>query len=249
MHRYSALCFALAVWLCSCGGSPPAPAPSSEGPATASGGGRHRHRHRGARAIPNNGAPETGKFDFYVLSLSWSPGFCATAAGRNDPAQCGGDRHFAFVLHGLWPQYDRGGWPQSCTNEPMDQSLIEPMLAIMPSPVLVEHEWEKHGTCSGLSPKDYFDDAAEAFKSIAIPSPYLSPQREIVVSPQRLHDDFAAANPKIGDAGFVVLCSGNGRYLQEVRACLSPDLEGRACNDEALRAACKSDDVIMRPLR
>src|SRR5215212_5317363 len=49
-----------------------------------------------------------GEFDFYVLSLSWSPSFCDAASergnsGRNQQAQCGG-RPFSFVVHGLWPQ-------------------------------------------------------------------------------------------------------------------------------------------------
>ena len=69
------------------------------------------------------------------------------------------------------------------------------------------------------------------------------------MSPEQLQRDFAAANPKIGDQGFVVLCSGNGRYLQEVRACLTEDLEGRRCNGEVLRDACKSNQIVMRPVR
>jgi ribonuclease T2 len=53
-----------------------------------------------------------GEFDFYVLSLSWSPSFCEAASergnsGRSQQAQCGG-RPFSFVVHGLWPQYERG---------------------------------------------------------------------------------------------------------------------------------------------
>ena len=53
-----------------------------------------------------------GEFDFYVLSLSWSPSFCEAAAergntGRSQQAQCG-ERPFSFVVHGLWPQYERG---------------------------------------------------------------------------------------------------------------------------------------------
>jgi len=131
----------------------------------------------------------------------------------------------------------------------MDESLVNGMLAIMPSPELVAHEWEKHGTCSGLSPKDYFAEAAEAFESIQIPAQYQNPRQQITVNPDRLRDDFAAANPKIGKPEFVVLCSRNGRFLQEVRACLTPELDGRACNAEVLRDACESDETIMRPLR
>src|SRR5664279_6001869 len=50
-----------------------------------------------------------GEFDFYVLSLSWSPSFCEQASERGNGgrsgAQCGG-RPFSFVVHGLWPQYE-----------------------------------------------------------------------------------------------------------------------------------------------
>src|SRR5215469_4679314 len=56
-----------------------------------------------------------GQFDFYILSLSWSPSFCAGAAergARNANVQCG-PRPYSFVVHGLWPQYDKG-FPEYC---------------------------------------------------------------------------------------------------------------------------------------
>ena len=57
-----------------------------------------------------------GEFDFYVLSLSWSPSFCEEASERGNEgrsqAQCGG-RPFSFVVHGLWPQYEHG-FPEYC---------------------------------------------------------------------------------------------------------------------------------------
>lgn len=191
----------------------------------------------------------TRPFDFHVLSLSWSPGFCATQAGRNEPLQCGPERRFAFVLHGLWPQFEKGGWPEDCSTAKVSGELVDSMLAIMPSPKLVRHEWEKHGTCSGLPPEGYFDEATKAFSSVRIPAQYQAPQRQISVDPVQLHQEFAEANPGIGAEGFVVLCSGNGRYLQEVRACLRTDLKGRACNREVQRDACRSKQVVMRPLR
>ena len=59
---------------------------------------------------------EPGKFDFYVLALSWSPSYCEAAQAR-DPSrkagvECSG-RPFAFVVHGLWPQYEKG-FPSYC---------------------------------------------------------------------------------------------------------------------------------------
>jgi ribonuclease T2 len=220
-----------------------------------SGGRRHKHHNRGPRGqapaatASSQPAGTSGTFDFYVMSLSWSPGFCATAAGKNDPLQCGGQRNYAFVLHGLWPQYEQKGWPENCSTESVDQTTVQSMLNIMPSPKLVEHEWEKHGTCSGLSPHDYFEEATEAFENIKIPQQYQAPKSTITTSPAKIAEDFIAANPKFGAQGFSVLCSSNGRYLQEIHACLTKELEGRSCNQEVLREACRSDEVILRPVR
>src|SRR5262245_33662096 len=66
----------------------------------------------GSAALAQRGEP--GAFDYYVLALSWSPTYCADGGEeRNDPQCTLGQkgRPYAFVLHGLWPQYERG-WPQ-----------------------------------------------------------------------------------------------------------------------------------------
>ena len=71
-----------------------------------------RHRGGGAASAQDRRQNAPGEFDFYVLSLSWSPSFCEAASergrsGRSQDVQCGG-RPFSFVVHGLWPQYERG---------------------------------------------------------------------------------------------------------------------------------------------
>jgi len=104
---------------------------------------------------------DAGQFDFYVLSLSWSPSFCAAAAeregGHAPTPQCGA-RPYSFVVHGLWPQYDRG-FPEYCQVPAprLDRGIVSSMLDLMPAPRLIFHEWDRHGTCSGLSPRAYSD--------------------------------------------------------------------------------------------
>jgi len=100
---------------------------------------------------------EPGQFDFYVLSLSWSPSFCAAAAerrgGRGTGMQCGA-RPYSFVVHGLWPQYEKG-FPEYCEMPAprLDRGIVSSMLDLMPAPHLIFNEWDKHGTCSGLAPR------------------------------------------------------------------------------------------------
>src|SRR5260370_2286766 len=81
-----------------------------------------------------------GEFDFYVLSLSWSPSFCEEASERGNEgrsqAQCGG-RPFSFVVHGLWPQYEHG-FPDYChpPSPPLHPNTISSLLHLMPAPRL-----------------------------------------------------------------------------------------------------------------
>ena len=101
-----------------------------------------------------------GEFDYYVLSLSWSPSFCEEAEergnGRRSQAQCGG-RPFSFVVHGLWPQYEHG-FPEYCQRPSprLDRNIMTSMLDLMPAPGLIFNEWDKHGTCSGLDERRLF---------------------------------------------------------------------------------------------
>src|SRR5947209_11849087 len=59
------------------------------------------------------GASVPGHFDFYVLSLSWSPGFCDTGGAEKHRGQCNAGSGLSFVVHGLWPQYETG-FPSDC---------------------------------------------------------------------------------------------------------------------------------------
>lgn len=57
--------------------------------------------------------PRGQGFDFYVLSLSWSPSYCEAEGEQANGQQCRAGRPYAFVVHGLWPQYERG-YPENC---------------------------------------------------------------------------------------------------------------------------------------
>src|SRR6202163_2814266 len=78
---------------------------------------------------------EPGQFDFYVLSLSWSPSFCEASGERGTPPQqqCGA-RPYSFVVHGLWPQYERG-FPEFCQQPSprLYHGIMESMLDLMPA--------------------------------------------------------------------------------------------------------------------
>lgn len=196
-------------------------------------------------------AGEPGDFDYYALALSWSPSYCAGPAGRDDGEQCAPGRRFAFVVHGLWPQYDRG-WPQDCyTSERwVPEERIGAMLDIMPFRKLVIHEWRKHGSCSGLSQEAYFAATRALFGRVRIPARYLAPQADIVTTPGQLATDFVKTNRDLTAAMISVQC-GNARdraRLSELRICFDRAGSFIACGtNEAAR--CRARQLVMPPVR
>ena len=192
-----------------------------------------------------------GEFDFYVLSLSWSPSFCEAAtergnSGRSQQAQCGG-RPFSFVVHGLWPQYERG-FPDYCQRPAprLDRNIMSSMLDLMPAPGLIFNEWDKHGTCSGLGERGYFETIRKARAAVKIPAEFLELSEPKTIAPGDLEEAFIKANPGLSSSAISVTC--DSRRLSEVRVCLSKDLQFRAC-EEIDRRACRRDQVLMPPMR
>ena len=193
---------------------------------------------------------QPGQFDFYVLALSWSPSFCEGSrertSQRTDDQQCGA-RPYSFVVHGLWPQYDRG-FPSYCQVPAprLDRAIVGSMLELMPSPRLIFHEWDRHGTCSGLAPQAFFDNVRKARAAIKIPEQYVAIPTALTVAPGDVVDAFVTANPGLSRDGVAVAC--DSKRLNEVRVCLNKDLSFRDCGEIA-RRSCRRDKVVMPPVR
>ena len=192
-----------------------------------------------------------GEFDFYVLSLSWSPSFCEASSergrtGRSTQTQCGG-RPYSFVVHGLWPQYDRG-FPNYCQQPAprLERNLMVSMLDLMPAPGLIYNEWDKHGTCSGLGQRAYFETIRKARAAVKIPADYLDLADPKTLAPAEIEEAFIKANPGLSNTAIAVTC--DSKRLSEVRICMSKDLQFRAC-EEIDRRACRRDSVVMPPMR
>ena len=187
-----------------------------------------------------------GRFDFYLLSLTWSPSYCEAEGGARGDAQCDSGRRYGFLVHGLWPQYERG-FPQDCpTRVAPGEADIRGLSDLMPARGLVRHEWWTHGACSGLSPADYLKTIRAARETVRIPAAFQRIDKYVMVSPAEVEAAFVAANPGLRPGGVAVTC--DGRRLREVRICLTRGLGFRAC-EEVDRRACRADKVVLPPVR
>lgn len=201
------------------------------------------------------------KFDFYVLSMSYQPEFCYQHR-RDDFAGCEAPLEFwrgSLTLHGLWPEFKDGKYPSTCSDEKFNPETVDDLgedrfNTFWPNVKAVdhsrshytfwEHEWTKHGTCTGLSQDEYFDTALKHF----LPSPniirenYGSSVRKADLLRAYSQDDYS----KYGDV--ILVCSGD--FLSEVRICVgrSEDGEGSqriACIPEVVQEGNCGEHIMI----
>jgi ribonuclease T2 len=187
-----------------------------------------------ARAAPI-GRVAARDFDFYVLALSWSPGFCKTPAAPRAGSQCDSGAGLGFVVHGLWPQYEHG-YPEDCPFGARSPSrfALKGAAGLYPSEGLARYEWRKHGVCSGKSPTDYFNDVRRAREAIVVPAPFQNATADQRWTSIDIERAFLAANARLRPGMIGVACRQG--VLQEVRVCLSKNLRDfRACPEVARR--------------
>jgi ribonuclease T2 len=190
---------------------------------------------------------QAGEFDYYVLSLSWTPSWCALEGDARESPQCDAGQGFGFTLHGLWPQFE-AGWPSFCptAERPPSRAQTGAMVDIMGSSGLAWHQWRKHGACTGLSAEEYYLLSREAYERVSRPDVLRQLGREVRLPAEVIEEAFLEENPALADEMLTVTCR-DGR-VQEVRICLTVDLEPRACAPDVARD-CTLRDALFPPVR
>jgi ribonuclease T2 len=194
------------------------------------------------RAWQRHQAAEPGAFDYYLLSLSIAPSFCALSAANRAKQECRAltetdFRRTPLTVHGLWP--NRAGvsvnlQPHDCEGPPLGQLPEETRAELrryMPGgPGLARYEWRKHGTCSGLSPEAYFATLAELARKANETIGAAMRDRGMLGRHLRISDLLSAVADRDQSLApaIVVDCrqpSGGGEALvDEIRVVLSKDL-------------------------
>jgi len=166
---------------------------------------------------------KAGAYDYYLLSLSWAPSFCATPAGRNNPGQCGPQASYGFVVHGLWPQYADGRWPQCCQAVPpvKPSPTVDQVSRVMIGARLLQHEWDKHGSCVTDRQDEYFGRINRAVSALGL-APDLPGG-----GAERIRITDLKRHWPVPPQSITVQCKG--KTLTEVRICLDKALSPLPC--------------------
>lgn len=198
-------------------------------------------------ALPAKAQNVAGEFDYYVMALSWSPNWCALEGDSRGSPQCDDDADFGWVLHGLWPQFENG-WPADCRHTFRNPSRRDTtaMADLFGSSGSAWHQWNKHGSCSGLSPDDFYALAREAYGRITRPAVLRDLDRPVTLPASLIEDAFMRDNDGLDPDEITITCR-SGR-IQEARICLTRDLELRDCGSDVIRD-CSLDDALFDPVR
>lgn len=188
-----------------------------------------------------------GAFDYYVLALSWSPNWCALEGDARQSPQCDPRQDRGWVLHGLWPQYDRG-WPAFCrtTQRNPPRGVTEGMTDIMGTAGLAWYQWKKHGRCTGLPAEDYFTLSRTAYDSINRPEVFRRLDKPVRLPAAIVEEAFLKANPQLDKDMLTITCRDG--YIQEARVCLSKNLDPVACGRDVIKD-CSLGNARFEPVR
>lgn len=99
-------------------------------------------------------------YDYNLFVVQWKPSQCVRKTSHCAQGFLSND----FSIHGLWPEYFNGSWPQDCylnhdwpeddirrefrLTDELEVKLNENWSSYKPdSRGFWKHEWDKHGTC------------------------------------------------------------------------------------------------------
>lgn len=190
---------------------------------------------------------KAGEFDYYVLSLSWSPNWCAYEGDARGSDQCDARHDHGWILHGLWPQFHRG-YPSYCntSERPPSRRMTADMADIMGTAGLAWHQWKKHGTCTGLSASAYYALSRAAYASVVRPPVFRKLDQPVKLPASVVQEAFLQSNPNFAPDGVTITCRDG--HIQEARICLSRDLSPVPCGQDVVRD-CTARDAVFEPVR
>jgi ribonuclease T2 len=193
------------------------------------------------------GARAADSFDYYVFTLSWSPGFCDTGGAAKQPSQCARGAGAGFVVHGLWPNSAFGPNPEDCGDASVPAAALRLSDGVYPDEGLARYEYGKHGTCSGLDPQAYFAAVKTLRDAIVLPETLKAPRQTLRTSPDALTQAFIAANANLTADNMAISCRDG--ELVDVRICVAKNLTAFAQCPKVAGHTCHAASIVVAPPR
>ena len=200
-----------------------------------------------AQTAPSAPPVATAQFDYYVMTLSWAPGFCDLGGKDTSSPECAEGSGQGFVVHGLWPDNEFRPNPEACRGQDATPADLDDEHGVYPNDRLASYEYRKHGTCTGLSARDYFATVRSVRTRLKIPEIFQAPSEQLKMAPEEIEQAFMTANANLHPDNMAISCS-NGE-LVDVRFCLAKDLSSYAVCRKVARHTCQRGSLVVAPVR
>ena len=115
---------------------------------------------------------------------------------------------------------------------------------LYPSAGLARYEYRKHGTCTGLSARDYFATVAYVRDNINVPPMLKAPQATQDLSPRAIQQAFIDANANLKPINMAITCARG--QLVDVRFCLTRNLRAFATCPNVTARTCRDNFDLSR---
>lgn len=183
----------------------------------------------------------------FTLIIRMTPAACALDPELQKLRQC--QDGFTLTISSLQAERTSGKRIENCSHDqtnlsPLQERVVE---RVMPDKQLRDEDWQRNGSCTGMSPTVYFRTIATYAQRLKIPSELASP-RDTVLSKSYIINKLQQLNPGLTDKSLLLRCTAeSGReypVLTELRSCYNTQGQYDAC-PAYIKSNCPSNVVIL----
>ncbi len=183
----------------------------------------------------------------FTLIIRMTPAACALDPELQKLRQC--QDGFTLTISSLQAERASGKRIENCSHDqtnlsPLQERVVE---RVMPDKQLRDEDWQRNGSCTGMSPTVYFRTIATYAQRLKIPSELASP-RDTVLTKNYIINKLQQLNPGLTDKSLLLRCTAEpGReypVLTELRSCYNTQGQYDAC-PAYIKSNCPSSVVIL----
>ena len=181
----------------------------------------------------------------YTLIIRLTPAACALDPELQKLRQC--QDGFTLTISSL--QAERVGKRlENCSRDqtnlsPLQERVVE---RVMPDKELRDEDWQKNGSCTGMTPTTYFRTIATYAQRLKIPSELASP-RDKVLTKNYIINRLEQLNPGLTEKSILLRCTPDATHdlpiLTELRSCYNTSGQYDAC-PAYIKSNCPASVVI-----
>lgn len=183
----------------------------------------------------------------FTLIIRMTPAACALDPALQKLRQC--QDGFTLTISSLQAERVGGRRLENCSRDltnlsPLQERVVE---RVMPDKQLRDEDWQRNGSCTGMTPTVYFRTIATYAQRLKIPSELASP-RDTVLTKSYIVSKLQQLNPGLTEKSLLLRCTAEpGRelpVLTELRSCYNTQGQYDTC-PAYIKSNCPSSVVIL----